>query len=131
MRIQTMPYKLVKSQGGYFVVSPHGHYLSKHPLSQADAMKQETAVRLTELRKEHRIPERVMKGEHQHHTHSMKEVEDGGQKEVKTDAEGMVFVPVSRDMVHKHQIISTENIFAPLPLPAHFLHKKLSYASHG
>lgn len=93
-----MPYHLTHKDGGYFVVSPHGHYLSKHPLTKEQAMKQETAVRLTEIRK---------------------------------NAEGVPFVPVSRDMVHKHQVLPTRDIFAPLPLPTHYLRKQQNYATTG
>lgn len=127
-----MPYSLVKGEGGYFVVSPHGHYLSKHPLTKEDAMKQETAVRLTELRREHKLPERTPSHHsHQSHTHHLTKHKEEGMKEVKTDAEGMVFVPVSRDVVHRHQILPTRDIFAPLPLPVHYLRKDQHYATTG
>jgi hypothetical protein len=59
-----MPYKLVQDDKGYYVVSPHGHYLSKHPLSHEQAIKQETAVRLTELRKEHPHYAPALAGKH-------------------------------------------------------------------
>lgn len=122
-----MPYKLVRDDKGYYVVSPHGHYLSKHPLSHEDAMKQETAVRLSELRKEGRGPppphhhseEHVHKVEKEHHSGHL-------------DAMGLPFVPAPRDAVHKHGIIKTSDIFAPLPLPLHHLRGKgEKYSSHG
>jgi hypothetical protein len=130
--VQKMPYKLVAGQGGYFVVSPHGHRLSSHPLTKEQAMKQETAVRLTEMRKEGKMPEKADPKHHpeQSHTHHLGHHLDG-QQHHKFDAEGLLFVPVSRDMVHKHQIIPTRDIFAPLPLPAHFNHKNLEYANTG
>jgi len=128
MKIQ-MPYKLVKSQGGYFVISPHGHYLSKHPLSHAEAMKQETAVRLTELRKEHKIADKPMSHHPEHsqvHHHST--VAHEGQKDRKEDASGALFVPVGRELVHPYQLIPTRDIFSPLPLPQHHLRRKLNYS---
>jgi len=125
-----MPYKLVHSQGeGYYVVSPHGHYLSKHPLTHEQAMKQETAVRLTELRKEHKIPDRPIKHHPEHsHVHHHSVVAHDGQKMHKEDASGALFVPVGRDIVHPYQVIPTRDIFAPLPLPAHHLRKKYDYS---
>lgn len=85
-----MPYKLVAHASGdkYFVVSPHGHYLSKQPMSHDDALKQETAVRLTE-----------------------------NADKLNIDKKGLPWTPAPRDAVHEHGIIKTSDIFAPLPLP--------------
>ena len=124
-----MPYKLVGDDKGYYVVSPHGHYLSKHPLSHEQAMKQETAVRLTELRKEGRgpPPPHHHSEEHVHKMEKEKEHHSGH-----LDAMGLPFVPAPRDAVHKHGIIKTSDIFAPLPLPLHHLRGKgEKYSSHG
>jgi len=124
-----MPYKLVRDDKGYYVVSPHGHYLSKHPLSHEDAMKQETAVRLTELRKEgHKMaPAHHSAEEHVHKVEKEKEHHSGH-----LDAMGLPFVPAPRDAVHKHGIIKTSDIFAPLPVPLHHLRGKgEKYSSHG
>jgi len=52
-----MPYTLQKSGAG-FKVFVHGRPLSHHPLSHAMAERQQTAVQLSELRKEGRIPRR-------------------------------------------------------------------------
>jgi len=124
-----MPYRLVASGDKYYVVSPHGHYLSKHPLSHEEAMKQETAVRLSELRKEGRLAP-ALAGKHadEDHVQKTKEEHHSG----KMDALGLPFVPAPRDKVHKHGIIPTRDIYAPLPLPMHHLRGTgMKYSSHG
>jgi len=126
-----MPYKLVRDDKGYYVVSPHGHYLSKHPLTHEMAKKQETAVRLTELRKEHPHYAPALAGKHadEDHVHKMP---DGSMMTGKMDAMGLPFVPAPRDAVHKHGIIKTSDVFAPLPVPLHHLRGKgEKYSSHG
>ena len=126
-----MPYKLVRDDKGYYVVSPHGHYLSKHPLTHEMAKKQETAVRLTELRKEHPHYAPALAGKHadEDHVHKMP---DGSMMTGKMDAMGLPFVPAPRDAVHKHGIIKTSDVFAPLPVPLHHLRGKGEmYSSHG
>jgi hypothetical protein len=126
-----MPYKLVGDDKGYYVVSPHGHYLSKHPLSHEQAMKQETAVRLTELRKEHPhyAPELVGKHKDEGHVHKMP---DGSVMTGKMDAMGLPFTPAPRDAVHRHGIIPVRDIFAPLPLPLHhYRGTGQKYSAHG
>ena len=125
-----MPYKLVGDDKGYYVVSPHGHYLSKHPLSHEQAMKQETAVRLTELRKEHPhyAPGLVGKHKDEDHVHKTKEEHHSGH----LDAMGLPFVPAPRDAVHKHGVIKTRDVFAPLPLPLHhYRGTGQTYSAHG
>ena len=125
-----MPYKLVGDDKGYYVVSPHGHYLSKHPLSHEQAMKQETAVRLTELRKEGKIAPRP--AHHHSEDHVPKVEKEKEHHSGHLDAMGLPFVPAPRDAVHKHGIIKTSDIFAPLPLPLHHLRGKgEKYSSHG
>jgi hypothetical protein len=128
-----MPYKLVRDDKGYYVVSPHGHYLSKHPLSHEQAKKQETAVRLTELRKEHPHYAPALAGKQhseEQHVHKMKEEKEHHSGHL--DALGLPFVPAPRDAVHKHGIIKTSDIFAPLPLPLHHLRGTgQKYSSHG
>jgi len=158
-----MPYSLKRDGDKYFVVSPHGHYLSKHPLSHEQAMKQETAVRLTELRKEHPHYAPALAGKHEDedHVHANDDDDDDDDDEeeeeeeeyteeeiakireehiarVKAhhsghmDALGLPFVPAPRDKVHKHGIIPTRDIYAPLPLPMHHLRGTgMKYSSHG
>jgi hypothetical protein len=113
-----MPYKLVASGDKFFVVSPHGQYLSNHPLTKDAAQKQQTAVRLTELRKEnpHYAPG-LQHAANEDHVHKVSEEGQTG----RLDAMGLPFVPAPRDAVHKHGIIKTSDIFAPLPLPTHHL----------
>ena len=123
-----MPYRLVASGDKYYVVSPHGHYLSKHPLSHEEAMKQSTAVRLTELRKEGRLAPRPDHHHSEEHVHKMEKEHHSGHM----DAMGLPFVPAPRDAVHKHGLIPTRDIFAPLPVPLHHLRGKgMKYAAHG
>jgi hypothetical protein len=128
-----MPYSLVASGDKYFVRSPHGHYLSKHPLSHEQAVKQETAVRLTELRKEHPHYASDLAGKQHHSEEHVHKVEKGKEHHSKhMDAMGLPFVPAPRDAVHKHGIIKTSDIFAPLPLPLHHLRGTgQKYSSHG
>jgi hypothetical protein len=104
-----MPYKLVASGDKYYVVSPHGQYLSNHPLTKDAAQKQQTAVRLTELRKEnpHYAP-RLQHAANEEHVHKVQEKMRSG----RLDAMGLPFVPAPRDAVHKHGIIKTSDIFA-------------------
>lgn len=126
-----MPYSLVRDGDKYYVKSPHGHYLSKHPLSHDQAMKQETAVRLTELRRDHPhyAPGLVGKHKDEDHVHKMP---DGSMMTGKMDAMGLPFVPTPRDAVHKHGIIKTSDIFAPLPLPLHhYRGTGQKYSTHG
>ena len=171
-----MPYHLTRSGEGYYVVSPHGHRLSSKPMSHEQAVRQETAVRLTEHRshqkagadavapdvkkdkedmeeikhmlanphesKEERSRRTYMKkpdaSEHakrlvpkdEEHVHTHHAVHHEHQKEHKMDAEGLLFVPVSRELVHPKQVIPTSDIFAPLPMPTHHLRKTQHYASH-
>ena len=113
-----MPYKLVASgDNKYYVVSPHGNYLSKHPLTKETALRQKTAVRLTELRKENPHYAPGLQHANEEHVHKVKEEAQTG----RLDAMGLPFVPAPRDAVHKHGIIKTSDIFAPLPLPTHHL----------
>jgi len=124
-----MPYKLVRDGDKYFVTSPHGHYLSHHPLSLEQATRQKTAVTLSELRKEHRLPERMpahhIKEEHVVHHSEMKKHHD------REAMAGATWVPTTRDQIHVHHVLPVSDVFAPLPPPAHFLRKELHYASHG
>lgn len=55
---KTMPYHIKPVEGGYYVVSESGTYLSKKPLSEARAKKQLTAANLSYLRSKGRIPPR-------------------------------------------------------------------------
>lgn len=127
-----MPYSLKRDGDKYFVVSPHGHYLSKHPLSHEQAMKQETAVRLTELRKEHPHYAPALAGKHEDEDHVHKVEKEKEHHSGKLDAMGLPFVPAPRDAVHKHGIIKTSDIFAPLPLPLHhYRGTGEKYSSHG
>ena len=173
-----MPYSLVRDGDKYYVKSPHGHYLSKHPLSHEQAMKQETAVRLTELRRDHPhyAPGLVGKHKDEDHVHKAddddddddddedddeeeeeeeedeeeeEEEEEYTEEEIakireehiakvrayhsgKLDAMGLPFVPAPRDAVHKHGIIKTSDIFAPLPLPLHhYRGTGQKYSAHG
>jgi len=125
-----MPYSLVASGDKYYVKSPHGHYLSKHPLSHEQAVKQSTAVRLTELRKEHPHYAPALAGKHEDedHVHKTKEEHHSG----KLDAMGIPFTPAPRDAVHRQGIIKTSDVFAPLPLPLHHLRGTgQKYSTHG
>ena len=127
-----MPYHLTRSGEGYYVVSPHGHHLSSKPLSHEQAVRQETAVRLTELRAHnpHYASKDIMGTKEEEHVHTKHAVHHEHQKEHKMDAEGLLFVPVSRELVHPKQTIPTSDIFAPLPMPTHHLRKTQHYASH-
>jgi hypothetical protein len=107
-----MPYKLVASGDKYFVVSPHGHYLSKHSMSHDDALKQETAVRLTEIQ-QHAAPKTPKSA--MDHVHTIKDTAESSKPHL--DALGVPWTPAPRDAVHIHGIIKTSDIFAPLPLP--------------
>jgi len=124
-----MPYKLVRDGAGYYVVSPHGHYLSKHPLSMEQATRQKTAVTLIETRREHKTAERIpMHHMDESHVHKIDEKDHDGREELA----GSTFVPVSRDRVHIHGVIPTRDVFAPMPMPAHELRSKaMMYSSHG
>ena len=129
-----MPYSLTRSGEGYFVVSPHGHRLSSKPMTHEQAVRQETAVRLTELRAHnpHYASKDIMGTKDEEHVHSHDAVHRKHQKEHKTDAEGLLFVPVRRELIHPpKQTIPTSDIFAPLPKPTHHLRKTEHYASHG
>jgi len=125
-----MPFSLVRDGDKYYVKSPHGHYLSKHPLSHEQAMKQSTAVRLTELRKmhPHYAPALAGKHEDEDHVHKTKEEHHSGH----LDAMGIPFTPAPRDAVHRQGIIKTSDVFAPLPLPLHHLRGTgQKYSTHG
>lgn len=128
-----MPYHIGHRDGGYFVISPHGHKLSSHPMTYEQAMKQETAVRLTELRAHnpHYASKDIMGTKGEEHVHTHHAVHHEHQKKHKTDAEGLLFVPVSRELVHPKQTIPTSDVFAPLPMPTHHLRKTEHYTSHG
>ena len=112
-----MPYRIVSGDGGYYVVSPHGHYLSHKPLSYEEAHKQETAVRLSELRTEHRIPDRQM-AHHpaQSHTASIHEPMHPSRHHLT----GSTWVPVSKSVIR----IPEKKIVYPVPIPAHELMKR-------
>lgn len=124
-----MPYKLVRDGDGYYVVSPHGTYLSKSPLSYEQAIKQKTAVTLSELRKEKQIAG-VSLRHHPEQSHVYKIHHVGDAKE---ELVGATHVPVSRDTLgNKGRTIPIRDIFAPLPLPHHHLPGKgMTYTSHG
>jgi len=151
-----MPYSLKRDGDKYFVVSPHGHYLSKHPMSHEQAIKQETAVRLTELRKEHPHYAPALAGKHDDDDDDDDDEEEEEEEEeeyteeeiakireehiakVKAhhkghlDAMGLPFVSAPHDAVHKHGIIKTSDVFAPLPLPLHHLRGTgMKYSAHG
>jgi len=56
-----MPYKVRKVVGGYQVFKERGRTpFSKEPLSKIRAEKQKTAIILSELRKQKRIPPRKL-----------------------------------------------------------------------
>ena len=121
-----MPYSLVRHDGGYVVRSPHGHYLSQHPLTYEQAHKQSTAVRLTELRHQHIIPERQQSHHSgQSHTTTHSPTNPDPTHYGREYLAGSTWVPVSRDAVHIHGVIPTRDIFSPLPLPAHHLRKSI------
>jgi len=128
-----MPYSLVRDGDKYYVRSPHGHYLSHHPLSHEQALRQETSVRLTELRKEGRIAARdPPHHKHEEHVHKHHSVHAKEHSAPHLDSMGLPFVPAPRDAIHMHGIIETKNVFAPLPLPAHHLRGHgMKYSSHG
>ena len=113
-----MPYKLVASGNKFYVMSPHGQYLSKQPLTKDAVLKQQTAVRLTELREKNpHYATGLQQAANEEHVHKVKDEARTG----RLDAMGLPFVPAPRDAVHKHGIIKTSDIFAPLPLPTHHL----------
>ena len=107
-----MPYRLVASGDTYFVVSPHGHYLSKRPMGYDDALQHTTAVRLTSTSQQHgatHVPTSATD-----HVHKLDSKQDN---KAHLDAMGVPWTPAPRDAVHVHGIIKTSDIFAPLPLP--------------
>lgn len=107
-------------------MSPHGHYLSEKPLTKEQALKQETAVRLTELRREHKIPERQQSyHSEQSHTTTHSPSHPDANYHAREYLAGSTWVPVGREAVHIHGIIPTKDVFAPLPLPAHHLRKSI------
>jgi hypothetical protein len=101
-------------------------------MTHEQAVRQETAVRLTELRAQnpHYASKDIMGTKEEEHVHTHHAVHHEHQKEHKMDAEGLLFVPVSRELVHPKQTIPTADIFAPLPMPTHHLRKTQHYTSH-
>ena len=121
-----MPYSIRREGDGYYVVSPHGHYLSHKPMTLEQATRQSSAVRLTELRKDHTIAERQPSYHaDQSHTSTHSPANPDPTHMGREYLAGSTWVPVGREAVHVHGIIPTRDVFAPLPLPAHHLRKSI------
>ena len=110
-----MPYKIVSGDGGYYVLSPHGHYLSHNPLTYEQAFKQSTAVRLSELRTEN-VHERPV-AHHPAQSHTMSTATPLPARHHLT---GSTYVPVSKDVIS----IPEKAIVYPVRIPDHELRKR-------